>query len=344
MYNPLAKFIFRVTAVSLFAAVTMFVQAQRSMPDAPSGPNISGRNDDMRPLPVMHGGETSEKSIAVDKNVNLSLCVTQASLKVNGWNRSEIRVFVKDGAKFDFNVQLKSPKTNMPALINLTGLDAKTKGKYAVPTECIWGDEIEIDVPVNAVVNIKGQETTTVIDTVRKASVKTIGGSINLRNIVEGAVAVTYEGDVTVESSTGSMSLESTNGNVVVFDAGPSEIGDYFKAKTNSGNVNLQKLDYRQVDVTSISGSVSYNGEILSGGSYSLSTSNGSIRMSVPVNTSCQVIASYGFGTFNYDLPLKIETENIYEGPAKRIVGKLGSGGASVRLTTNSGSIVLKKQ
>ncbi|MBK8304848.1 MAG: DUF4097 family beta strand repeat protein [Chloracidobacterium sp.] len=139
------------------------------------------------------------------------------------------------------------------------------------------------------------------------------------------------------------MMLESTNGNVIVFGSGPSEIGDQFKAKTNSGNVNLQRLDYRQVDVTSISGSVSYNGEILSGGSISLSTSNGSIRMSVPVDTSCQVVASYGFGTFNYDLPLKIETENIMEGPVKRVVGKLGTGGASVRLTTNSGSIVIKK-
>lgn len=340
MNNPITKLILRTVAVSLFAAVPMLLIAQPSFPDAPAQP------DKKEPLPVlamMHGGDTSEKSIEVDKNVNLSLCVTQGSLKVNGWNRSEIRVFVKDGAKFAFNVQLKSPKTNMPALINLTGLDSKTKGKYTVPNECIWGEEIEIDVPVNAIVNIKGQETTTVIDTVRKASVKTIGGSINLRNIAEGSVAVTYEGDVTVESSTGPMTLESTNGNVIVFDAGPNEIGDYFKAKTNSGSVNLQKLGYRQVDVTSISGSVSFNGEILSGGSYSLSTSNGSIRMSVPVNTSCQVVASYGFGTFNYDLPLKIETENIMEGPVKRVVGKLGTGGASVRLTTNSGSIVIKK-
>lgn len=343
MNDPIAKIILRIVAVSLFAAVPTLAQAQPSVPDPPSRIYGVSKKDNLPVLAPMTGGDTSEKSIAVDKNVNLSLCVTQGSLKVNGWNRSEIRVFVKDGAKFGFNVQLKSPKTNMPALINLTGLDAKTKGKYAIPTECIWGDEIEIDVPVNAVINIKGQETTTVIDTVRKASVKTIGGSINLRNIAEGAVAVTYEGDVTVESSTGAMSLESTNGNVTVFGSGPSEIGDQFKAKTNSGNVNLQKLDYRQVDVTSISGSVSYNGEILSGGSYSLSTSNGSIRMSVPVNTSCQVVASYGFGTFNYDLPLKIETENIMEGPVKRVVGKLGTGGASVRLTTNSGSIVIKK-
>lgn len=343
MNNPVLKNILRIVAVSLFTAVPMLIQAQPSPPDSPSRIYGASKKGELPVIAPMIGGDTTEKSIAVDKNVNLSLCVTQGSLKVNGWNRSEIRVFVKDGAKFGFNVQLKSPKTDMPALINLMGVDPKTKSKNPVPIECIWGDEIEIDVPVNAVVNIKGKETTTVIDTVRKASVKTIGGSINLRNIAESAVAVTYEGDVTVESSTGSMSLESTNGNVIVFDAGPNEIGDYFKAKTNSGNINLQKLDYRQVDVNSISGSVSFNGEILSGGSYDLNTTNGSIRMSVPFNTSCQVIVSYGFGTFNYDLPLKIETENIQEGPLKRVVGKLGNGGASVRLTTNSGSIVIKK-
>ncbi len=343
MNNPLAKIILRIAAVSLFAAAPMLVRAQPSLPDPPSRVYGVSKKDPLPVLAPMTGGDTSEKSIVVDKKVNLSLCVTQGNLKVNGWNRGEIRVFVKDGAKFAFNVQAKSPKTDLPALMFIAGLDTKTKGKNSVPTECIWGDEIEIDVPVNAVVNIKGQETTTEIDTVRKASVKTVGGSISLRNISEGAVALTYEGDVTVGDSTGSMSLESTNGNVVVFSSGPNEIGDYFKAKTNSGNVNLQKLDYRQVDVTSISGSVSYNGEILSGGNYSLSTSNGSIRLAVPVSTSCQVIATYGFGTFNFDVPLKLETENIMEGPVKRVVGKLGSGGASVRLTTNSGSIVIKK-
>src|SRR5687768_15164208 len=64
------------------------------------------------PIQPMYGGVTMERSIAVDKNVNLSLCVTQGNLKINGWNRNEIRVYVQDGAKFGFKVLQK--KQNSP--------------------------------------------------------------------------------------------------------------------------------------------------------------------------------------------------------------------------------------
>ncbi len=334
MRNLVENILFRTIAVSLLAAFPLLVYSQNPYPKPYTSAYAPAE---------MHGNDTSEKSIAVDKNVNLKLCVTQGNLKINGWNRSEIRVFVKDGAKFSFQTLEKSKQTGSPVWVMLMGLSS-TKGKYPAPTECIWGDEIEIDVPANATLNITGQETKTVIDTVRKASVKIIGGDINLRNVAEGITATIYEGDLTVEESMGSMILETTTGNILVFDAGPSQIGDIFKAKTNGGNVSLQRLDYRQVDVGSISGSVSYTGEILSGGSYNLSTSNGSIKMFIPPTSSCQVVASYGFGTFNPELPFKVETENIMEGLAKRTVGKIGNGGATVKLTTNSGSIAIKKQ
>src|SRR5205085_555100 len=104
------------------------------------------------------------------------------------------------------------------------------------------------------------------IDSVRKASVQVGGGTILMRNIAQGIVAKTWQGGVTVEESKGPMELETTNGNIVVFEAGPSEIGDTFRAKTNGGMISLQKVEHRQMDVTSITGSVAYNGAILSGG------------------------------------------------------------------------------
>ena len=292
----------------------------------------------------MVGGDTSEKSIKVDSNVNLSLCVTQGKIKVNGWNRSEVRVFVHDGSKFGFKVLQKSMKTSDPVWIMVAGIEPKM-GKFSAPGECIWGGEIEIDVPINATINIKGQETTTTIDSVKKVSVRTIGGDITLRNITGGITASAGQGDVTVEESEGAMILESTTGNILVFDAGPGEIGDMFRAKTNSGSISLQQLQYRQIEVGSISGSVAFSGEILNGGSYSLSTSKGSIRMSIPAASSCQISATYGYGNFSTEIPVKIETENISQGPVKSIVGKLGNGGeASLKLTTNNGSIGIKKQ
>ncbi len=321
------------------AAVTVVFTLTGSAQGPWEGPlTTPGAIVDM-PLAPMRGGETMERSIAVDKDVNISICVTQGNLKINGWNRSEVRVYVEDGAKFAFKVMEKNSMKS-PVWLMLIGADP-VKGNSA---ECIWGEEIEIDVPLNATVVIKGQETKTTIDTVRKAKVQTIGGDINIHNVSSGVMASTYEGDVTVEGSSGTFNLESTTGNILIFDGGPSEIGDTLRAKTNSGLISLQRIKHRQIEAGSITGSIAYNGEILNGGTYSMSTSNGSIRMALPPVTACNINAIYGFGSFNSELPFKIITENIEEGPVKRVYGSLGKGGdATLKLTTNNGSIAIKK-
>jgi len=338
-----------IIAAVILAAVPTILSAQNTPTAPPAKPEKPAKTEKFERISrnwaakLMVGGDTSERSIKVDSNVNLSLCVTQGTIKVNGWNRNEVRVFVQDGSKFGFKVQLKSPKTGDPALLMVTGVE--TKNKYAALTECIWGNEIEIDVPVNAAISIKGQETTTSIDSVRKAIVRTIGGDISLRNISSGISASAGQGDITVEESEGAILLDSTTGNILVFDAGPSEIGDIFKAKTNSGSISLQQLGYREMEVGSISGSVAFNGEILSGGSYSLSTSKGSIRLAIPANTDCKFSVTYGFGTFNSELPYKTLTELISQGPIKNVVATFGKGGdALLRMSTNNGSISIKKQ
>lgn len=348
MKKLIENLMFVTIAAAVLAAVPTIISAQASpaaplpKPEKPAKTEKFERISRNWNARLMGGGDTSEKSIKADANINLTLCVTQGTVKVNGWNRSEVRVFVQDGSKFAFKVQLKSPKSGDPALLMVTGVETKTR--YAAPSECIWGGEIEIDVPVNATINITGEETTTTIDTVKKARVTTIGGDISLRNIAAGITASAGQGDVTVEESEGGMILTSTTGNILVFDAGPSDIGDMFKAKTNSGSISLQQLGYRQIEVNSISGSVAFNGEIQSGGAYRLSTSKGSIRVAIPAASNCHVVASYGYGNFSTEIPIKIETENIAEGPIKTVVGKIGSGGeALLKLTTNNGSINIKK-
>ncbi len=298
----------------------------------------------MQPHSRAHGwDETSERSIKVDPNVNLSLCVGEGSLTVNGWNRNEVRIFVSKGSKFSFRVQMKSPKTGEPALI-LAVSEAEAKNKAGSWSECLHGEEIEIDAPPGAVVNLKGQETTTVVDGIRRVSIKNAGGDISIRNVSAGVSAVTYNGDLTVEQSSGPMSLETTRGNILAFDVGPSEIGDLFKAKTSSGAISVQKLQFRQTEINSISGTVVYNGEIQTGGSYSFGTSNGTIRLTLPLDSACTIWASYG-GAFNSEFPLKIMTEDLKGGWVKSITASIGkANNTMLRLTTNNGSISINKQ
>ncbi|HEV7700064.1 MAG TPA: DUF4097 family beta strand repeat-containing protein [Pyrinomonadaceae bacterium] len=285
-----------------------------------------------------HGGETYERSIAVTANVNLNLCVTEGTLKVNGWNRNEVRVYVENGSKFGFKI-IDKASDGKAVWIGISSFNQK----YG--NECIWGEDIEVDVPVGTTLNLSGKSIQATVDTVKRVSVKSAGGDITVRNVKNGVTALTYEGDITLEESSGQISLETTTGNIMVFDAGPTDIGDAFKAKTNGGAISLQRVIHRAIEVSSISGSVYFNGELKSGGTYSLSTTNGTIRLTLPANTGCKLAATFTSGSFASEFPFKVETENVSEGDLKTIVGKIGPGGDAVlKLSTVAGLIGIKKQ
>jgi hypothetical protein len=298
------------------------------------------------PMPMVMNGPsgTSEKSITVDPKVRITLpCVSQGTVKITGWERSEVRVFIKEGSSVGIRVRQKRPQSDKPVWIAVSNFNDE-KNIPATPTECIWGDEIQIDAPVGAEVVMKGRETNTTVDSIRKASIVSAGGDISFRNIDEGITAVTYQGDITVENSEGAMSLETTSGNIIAFGAGPSDVGDVFKAKTNSGTVALQKLEHRQIEVNSISGTVKFDGTLLDSGLYSFGTTNGAISLSVAPDPPCFLSATYGYGNFDSDLPVKVATENVSDGAVKTIKGSLGKGDCKLNLTTNSGYIRIRKQ
>lgn len=287
-----------------------------------------------------------ERSIKTDPAVNLYLgCVKEGAIKVNGWNRNEVRVFIAHGSKFAFRVAEKHPKSGQPVWIKVVRSEA---ARFGPDGDCLSAEEIEIDAPVSATITIKGREISTTVDTLKKVDITSIGGSIIARNITNGVAASAGQGDITVEASQGPMQLDTTTGNVVVFEAGPSDFGDMFHAKTNSGSVMLQRLGFRQVNVGSATGSVGYSGEIISGGTYNLRTSRGTIRMTVPIKASFRLWATYGFGTFSSEIPVDILTENLKgpnrdAGPVKSIVGKAGTGDATVKLTASNGNIEIRK-
>lgn len=321
---------------AIIGGLPSFAIAQFSLPRAPAAePALADF--------WLSGGENYERAIAVSPNVNVSLCVLEGRLSINGWRRNEVRIYLRNGNKFGFKVLEKSPADSKPVWIS--AYSQMTKAGKTNTLECIRGEDVEIDLPVGATLNLKGESIETTIDTVKKVSIKTAGGDITVRNVSSGVNAFTYEGDIMVEDAKGALTLESTNGNIVVFQAGPSEIGDVFKAKTNSGTISLERLMHRQIDVWSISGSVVFTGDILNGGSYNFGTNTGSLRFALPQNSSFQLSATYALGKFASELPLKILTENDMEGPVRRIVADIGAGGdAILKLTTNAGLIGIKKQ
>ena len=281
---------------------------------------------------------TTERSMVVDPGVAIKLCVAQGDLKINGWQRNEVRVFVKHGRKFTLKPLEKSAES---AKVNWLWI-AHAPVHPGPSSECLAGHSIEIDAPLGASIDLSGRAARTSVDSVKRVKVKILEGMISLRNIPGGITAYTSQGDVMVENSGGAISLESTVGNIVAVEVSPGQIGELLRAKTNSGAISLQRVEHRQIEASSISGSLLFDGKFLAGGIYNFRTSHGSIRLSIPAASSCMFRATYGFGAFNSDIPLKIITHDKTP-RAQTVVASAGEGAATVSLTTTSGSIAIRK-
>jgi hypothetical protein len=62
----------------------------------------------------------------------------------------------------------------------------------------------------------------------------------------------------------------------------------------------------------------------------------------VPVDSSCKITASYG-GAFHSEIPLR-DVINNSASQVKTLTGNLGTGEATVNLTTFSGAIRIRKK
>ncbi len=326
--------VFFISASFSFAQVAPPKSPQKPFPK----PNWKNANR------IKNESETpAEKSIAVSANVNISIpCISEGNLKVNGWERSEVRAFVSDGSQVGFAIIEKGKQNNSPIWIKILGFDPATN-KENNPDECLSGDSIEIDVPRGAIVNVKSNVSEMRFDSVAKVTVENGGGDIFFSNIARGIEARTYEGDVTVEGSSGAMSLQSTTGNILAFDVSSGEIGDIFKAKTSNGTITLKNIRLRQIEAGSNTGSINFNGKFLSGGQYSFGTSNGSINLVIPPDSSLKMFASYGYGSFNSEVLLQ-NIERNTPSRLQNLSAQMGSGDATLKLTTVNGAIRIKKQ
>lgn len=283
----------------------------------------------------------AEKFIAADAKVNISMCVSEGSVKINGWQHDEIRAFVAGGSDVGFSVRDKNAQTGKPNLITVLGFDPQKKTEAGLD-ECLSGDAIELDVPRGASLNITGRENDISISSVGKVTVKNDDGDITLNGIAQGVEARTFQGDITVEKSSGAMTLNNTNGNIVVFDTAANEVGDVLRARTSSGGISLQQVAQKQIEANSNTGSIKFDGAFASGGQYVFGTTNGSIDLLIPAESSFKIEAFYG-GAFQSEIPLKTVAEAVAP-QVKKLRAVFGAGDANLSLRNSSGAIRIRKK
>jgi DUF4097 and DUF4098 domain-containing protein YvlB len=162
--------------------------------------------------------------------------------------------------------------------------------------------------------------------------VETNNGKVTLENLaVKGGVnAGSDYGAVNLyQVNASTYDVESNNGPVFIDGAGGKIIGH-----SDFGNVEVIHGNHATIDLTSNNGAAKYTGS-LGEGPHILSSSYGSIELTIPSDVSLSIDLKTGYGKVKSDLPVTLngDLENSHW------IGTINHGGAKLTATTGNGDI-----
>ncbi|MDQ3170607.1 MAG: DUF4097 family beta strand repeat-containing protein [Acidobacteriota bacterium] len=132
--------------------------------------------------------------------------------------------------------------------------------------------------------------------------------------------------DVTLRSSNGSLGVTDVNGTM--------------RLRTSNGSIKLMDVG-GDVEADTSNGSVNatLGGRSWQGAGLNVTTSNGSVRVTVPDNYNARLVAGTSNGSINVDFPITVQRRINRD-----IDTNLGSGGPTIRLRTSNGSVRVEKR
>lgn len=165
----------------------------------------------------------------------------------------------------------------------------------------------------------------------------TASNNLSITNVRGRVTANTLSGNVTVRQVKEGVRVTGVSGLVQVSDAaGRIEI------TTTSNPITLTNIDSRDVIARSHSGDVRFTGRLHDDGRYEFVSFSSRVLLFVPPDSNFNLTATSHSGSINTEFPLRISPGSSYGGQSA-VTGTVGKGGAEVRASSFSGSVIIKK-
>jgi DUF4097 and DUF4098 domain-containing protein YvlB len=163
-----------------------------------------------------------------------------------------------------------------------------------------------------------------------------ISGDVTLKKAAKGAECSTVSGDLEIMDVSGDVFLKSVSGSITA-----TMIKGSIQAESVSGDLELTEVsEAGVVRAKALSGEVVYRGSINKAGSYNLKSHSGNIDISIPADSAFDFEAETFSGGITTDFEIKVSGKVS----PKELLGVVNGGGATVKLSSFSGDIRLKKQ
>jgi len=220
----------------------------------------------------------------------------------------------------------------------------------------IDGDSDALTIEVKAPKHPEWLETDLVLRVPVAASIEvdTVSATIEVEGVTGSVALESVSGWVTTSARPAELSIETVSGDITVAESAPrtnveSVSGTIavalatgrLDAETVSGAIRIEEGSLEDASLKTVSGSISYDGDLVGDGRYQFESMSGSVTLVVPSGVS----ADFDMTTFSGDIDNEI-------GPRPQRTSKFtseqelefsaGSGGAEVTIESFSGSIKIK--
>ncbi|HYV81908.1 MAG TPA: DUF4097 family beta strand repeat-containing protein [Pyrinomonadaceae bacterium] len=313
-------------------------------------------HDNSNPQP---GGKT-ERSLTVDPQAIVTLCVASGTLTVRGWDKNEIHVRSVDAAQLDFKRIDRVKDPSKPA----TRIDVMVwdKANLSHPDrDCQAVASVEMDMPAGATVQVQTRDGDITITGVAGVVAGSQNGDIMIDHVTRMVEAGSLGGSIYLKDSSGRVNLSSAGGGVEVTNVKPSDDEDTFEVGTVSGDIQLNRVSNQKVTAKTTNGTVTMTGPLAKSGLYNFQNMTGDLILAIPHDASFRLNAKVFSERQNFvsDFALKYLTDPPPPPPAKprtpapesvssqyvfrRVSAVYGTGDATISIASFGGTVRLKK-
>ena len=235
-------------------------------------------------------GEKIERSLPVDAQATVTLCVASGALKVRGWDKSEIRVRSLGAEQVEFRRIDKTKDTSKPAsrvdvmVLNKTGISNPRLDCQAVA-------DVDMEVPAGATVQVQTRDGDITIAGVSGVYAGSQNGDIMIERATKLVEAGSVGGSISLKDSSGRIHLSSAGGTIEVLNVRAAHAEDAFEAGTVSGDIQLDRVSIPKVTAKTVNGTVTMTGPLAKSGWYGFTNMTGDIMLGLPPDASFQLQA-----------------------------------------------------
>jgi hypothetical protein len=264
-------------------------------------------------------GEKIERSLPVDAQATVTLCVASGTLSVHGWDKNEIRVRSTDAAQIEFHRIDKVKDATRPA----TRVDVMVLDKTATTTrprlDCQALASVEMEVPSGATVQVQTRDGDIMIAGVAAAYAGSQNGDITIERTAKLVEAGSVGGSIALRNSSGRVNLSSAGGGIEVINVRSATDDDTFEVGTVSGDIQLEHVSISKVIAKTVNGTVTMSGPLAKSGNYAFNNVTGDVVLELPHDASFQLNAKVSEKKHIIsDFPLKYLSEPPPPPPAAK--------------------------